>query len=454
MNLALKNRLRLLFSSAFCLLALTACDDAYLSWSPDGNSMAFIGNDGLHFADADGNLSGTIGEAEQVAWLPDSKRVVITDSFRRARWTDAKEYLTATQQKEAIELASYIERQIELRGLDALDKDEKFKQAPQYLTSAAMLYLLETDAPHLKVIIGKSYDDIVKFCALEIHRLKVREANVASESKELWHGLADIVGARISPDGRFALIVQKKQSESDLYDLMLMPLEPNANPIKIADIAAENPAWTPDSRNVIFMEALDKNNSRTNLASLSLLAVRGDDGALLKTFSSPSKLLYLVQSANSDIHCLKDGRILFSSASVELPATGRELSGKENVFSFKLGEHFARKLMSTNDAENEHGVSPMQVNSDETRLILGRDHYLHILNLQSGNVDTVEIKETFKPCWRNADELCFAQPVKEKSANRHDAEIVLHSMSTGKERIISNNWPATAVDGILIEKKK
>ncbi len=38
--------------------------------------------------------------------------------------------------------------------------------------------------------------------------------------------------------------------------------------------------------------------------------------------------------------------------------------------------------------------------------------------------------------------------------NRHDVEIVLHSMSTGKERIISADWPAGAVDEILIHKKK
>ena len=62
-----KNHLSLILTLLLSVFALGACNYGYITWSPDGNTMAFIGHDGLRFCDPAGKLSEVAGGAESVA---------------------------------------------------------------------------------------------------------------------------------------------------------------------------------------------------------------------------------------------------------------------------------------------------------------------------------------------------------------------------------------------------
>lgn len=436
----------------FCVLGLAACDNGYMSWSPDGSKLAFVGKDGLRFAEPDGKLSAPVGKAEILVWLPDSKHVLVADSIALKTWAEVKQYLTDKQEAEVIDLAHYLEHQLELLGYDALDKDKRLEDTPVYMSSAAFGYLKDQDETRLKKLLGPKAASETATWSLDIHRICLRNAEANAECKELWRGFSELSDARVSPDGKFVCLVQAK-ANSPLFELNLMSLDSASSLSRLAvNAATGHPDWSPDSRQIFFMEAIAPNKEGKKLCALSSQEVRSGTGAL-NLSDKPRNLLYAVADKNSDIRCLRDGRILFSAYSVEFPATEKELNGMANIFAFKQGDQFAKKLISTADAAQEQSSIRMQVNADQTKLIIDAGETVHILDIATGNIDQLQAKPVLNPCWRNADEICFVKAVKDKSADHHDAEITLHSLSTGKDLSISENWPASAVDEILMPKK-
>ncbi len=448
----MKNHLLLMLTSVFCIFGLGACNNAFISWSPDGNTLAFIGDDGLHLSDAGGQLSAALGRPECVAWLPDSKRLLTANSFDVQTWLDATKYLTERNQNDSMQLSKDILRQLELHGFEGLN-NEKLEKYPSFIVSSALLYLKDTEGTHLNAILGKKMAPLAQQWKLKIHTLSLRDASLDGMDKEIWHGFGDTFDARVSPNGKFILFVQEHETKSDSFDLEILSLESAAVPVKIAEVASKHAEWSIDSRKVIFIKAANKEEGFL-LGSLSIIEAVGENGSILEKFAAPTDLVYLAVNRASDIRCLKDGKILFTAPDVQLPAVIGELSGKENVFTFKPGDQFARSLISRKECAAGVVDVPLQVNSNDTWVILGHQQFLRILNIATGRLEQIAIDPELAPCWRNADELCFAMPVQGKQSNTHDAEIVLHSMSTGKDRIISANWPKRAVTDILIHKKK
>lgn len=454
-KLSLKCQLAL--CSVLCAIGLTACEDSTIVWSPDGNRMAFIGH-GLYFGDQNGKISTTVATlAKKVAWLPDSKSVLLGETTDVSSWDEAKKYLTDAEQKQVIELSQYIERKLELGGMAALDHDGRTDSAPPNVLQCAFLYLKDTDGRHIKTVLGEM-GPLVDLWKTELHSLTVLKAEENALGKEIWQGFGDVIDARVSPDGKFLLLVQKSQTkiEPELFDLKLLALDTNSPPMLLTEAAAKHPDWSPDSRKVIYIEGLGVNEEKSRLGALSSLVVRENDGTPIKTPGKSQRLLYLAIDEDMDLHSLKEGRIIFSSPCPQLPATSDELTALRNVFTFREGDSFARKLLAVTDTTGGKEVSPIQVNTDQTWAILGDGEWLRILNIETGKVEIIHIKDDIQPTWRNADDLCYAKPIEKDKIqkNRHDVEIVLHSMTTGKERIISADWPAGAVDEILIHKKK
>jgi hypothetical protein len=446
-------KVNLILPLVFCLVGLTACNDGYLSWSPDGSTMAFIGHDGLRFSDADGKLSAVSSLAQSVVWLPDSKRVLIAGSRDVPTWKESQTYLPETKQKQSVSLAEHIKQVLEQHGSEALNDDALLKESPGFVQEGALLYLKDTEGANLKKLLGPKIAPSAQNWSLKLNTLNLLDKSTGTGSREIWHGFADIVEARISPDGKYVLFVQEKENKSELFNLEILPLDSASEPVKLVDTAARHPSWSADSRSVYFIQGLHAQDDNHKLGSLSSMAYRDESGQPLKAIAEPTRLLYLTVDQSTDICALKDGRILFTASDAHLPATEKDLSVLTNVFSFKPGDQFARKLLPPSEAHKPRTIAPLQVNPDETKIILGKSEWLPVLTIATGQVQEIKIDPAVEPAWRNADEVCFAVPVKEKSANHHDSEIVLHSMSTGKEKTISADWPVNAVDGILIKKK-
>lgn len=446
---AMKFNLPVVISLLFSVVTLSACNNYELAWSPDGNTLAFNGHDGLRFSDQFGKLSPVVSKADRVVWLPDSKSILTAGTRDVATWQEALRYLTESNQKDAIDLAQYIKREAEIRGTEAMQEDARIKESPPYLVQAALLYLEDKDGPYIRKLLKVKSGPV---CTLGVKTISLQRSSVGAGAEEVWHGFGDTYDARISPDGKYAFFIQEQDKKTSSYKIQLISLESRTAPNTVIETAAQHAAWSPDSRSIYFMEAL-AGREGNKLGSLSSVAVRGEDGAILSTLPVPVKLVYLSMDTACDIRCLKDGRVLFSASDLQLPATDKELTALKNVYSFKPGDQFPRRLMSLSEYQNHRSLEPILVNPDETKAILGKSESLPILTLATGAIEELNTDPGVQPGWRNSDEVCFAKPGKEKQANHHDSEVVLHSMSSGKDRILSENWPESAVDEILIHKK-
>ncbi len=438
-----------------CTFSLCACDNTYVSWSPDGKSMAFAGHDGLHFADPEGNLSPASKKAAQIAWLPDSKRLLLVESGSLKKWTDAKTVLNEEEEKQAMDFAAYLKDKLLHNPVEALETDQRLKDTPGFILESALLYLKDSEK-NLKELFGEEKAKQIQpdDWSLDLNQISMADANSPAERKELWHGFEKVTDLKVSPDGNYAFFVCQKDAKSGLYDLELLPLNSNDKALKVKEIANQHAAWSADSQKAYFIEGLNTPGEKAYLGALSCQELRDKKGELFKDFPKAQKLLYLAFDQGCDISCLKDGRIIFTANDTELPATASELTAFSNLYSYKEGDEFARKLMSLADTKADSSFSPLRVNPDGTMAILGNAEWLPVLDLQSGKLQKLKIGPKIQACWRNSDELCFAVPLEKTGANKHKSEIVLHSMSTGKEKTLSANWPAAAVTDILIEKAK
>ena len=58
-----------------------------VTWSPDGTRAAVLGDDGLHVCDVAGKLSPVlVPDVRCVAWMPDSKRMVVCIEGESKNW--------------------------------------------------------------------------------------------------------------------------------------------------------------------------------------------------------------------------------------------------------------------------------------------------------------------------------------------------------------------------------
>ena len=445
-----------------CVLFLTGCDQICpIVWSPTGETMVFLSSDGLRFGDANGHLSSAcFNNATRAAWLPDSQHLLVADSRTIRTWTEAAEYLSGQQKKEAIELSQYFKQQLLLHGDDdSFSDDYKLKSHSISIVEAAILYLKDNENNLLKQKLQSktwnSFQDTT--CSVKTISLIEVANNQITHRKELWRGFSTIKDMRIAPDGKFALVMLEKEieSKSEPNDIVLISLDFPRASVKVAESLAPHADWSLDSQQIFFFASEGK-NTESILGSLSSLKVRDDQGYPLANLQAPVRLVYLMIDQSSDLRCLKNGRILFSAADVELPATDKEIPRTKNVFAWRPGDLFARRLMSKNDANLMEDITSLQTNPDGTWTALYNSEKgnLGLLNIDTGEVIERRVQSTYDPSWRNSNEICFVQTIDKKTAKQHDDEVMLFSLSTKKDQIISADWPRNAINGFLIHKKE
>jgi len=444
----------------FAIFGLAACEHDYpLVWSPDGNTMALVAEDGLRLGDAQGNLTAPIsGSVDKMVWLPDSKRLLITGELKAATWAEGQKYLSEQQQKDAISLAKYIKDRLASGGESALDEDQRMKASPEWMAQGATLYLMATDRDALKSKTKPETFAAIAAMSLVVHDVRLQTVRPVTmpDSKELWRGFDTVENLEISPDGNHALLVRDESTDSKIYAIDMISLGLPGSTVKVAETRTPEVAWSADSRSILFSSAAGTTED-AKLGSLVMVDLLDQSGAALQE-PKAQRLARICLEPAPHIHVLKDGRILFTTSIVRLPATESDIGSQQEIFSFAPGDKLVRRLMSEQDSEAMWSIESLRASADQTLAsiackIFGND-VVQILNIGTGNINQLSFVPKFQPSWRNADEICFTKKVDKPGPNQHTAEVVLHSVSKNEDRVISANWPKSAVDGFLIENKK
>ncbi len=444
------------FIIGFILVAITVggCIPRRLFWSPDGQRLAVLTEDGLRLSDPSGKLSEPIANfVELVAWLPDSHRFVAELMMPAKTWEEASVVLPEERRRELLQLADRVRQEILAYSGDW----EKFEPSAKAGMSdeeflALLLYVRDHRREGLPEKLGEKWKDFEKMTA-EVHLLQIYDVSDlrATPGQILTKTLGKIGEMRLSPDGQTLACVQGER-------LSVLPVSGGALRT-VAEPVATYPDWTSDNRSLVYATTRVKPSDAGDslqLGTIALRQVRDESGALLKEFAAPDERIGVVFWPQMTIRCLRDGRILFSAMEVNLPATKQDMPQRATLFSFDPDKQptVSRVIPRGSEASLPDGLSAgiFEVSPDEKRIaVQGTKATVSVIILATGEVQEVlkepdaEVKSA--PAWRNSEELTIVVPPKSKWGSPNRDEIVLWCCHD-KAKCLSCDWP------VLFEKKE
>lgn len=440
---------RLCLALVCCLLLAGCFDFKRVFWAPNGQVAALIAEDTLYFCDAKGELAGPfLTNAYAVSWFSNSQDFLVETSIKAKTWTD----FTNTSKGEWVreisaEAASLVPRlkagetSGEVLGNLKETKGEGFVEA---------LWLCWRDCHGSELADIKEHEDLVKEREAQtylIQRMRYADRQV-SKTTELFQAITPCLDLRLSPDEKWFATTGIAGPLS-----VASATEPGV-PVTIeTNQVSFFPDWTPDGRSLVFIKADGSASGQSiRLGVISRRLVLDDHGAL-KANNPNEDIAGLIFDETGKVRCLKDGRIVFSSIEVRLPATAREMPQREQLYAIDPERyHSVIKLIPQDlEAEVPQKWVTFEVSPDSKRISAELDNGgVIIYDLASGKVETVQPDADRKssgitPVWKTADELCFAAIATESTTNQlHRLDLAI--WKNGKTQILSDSWPTNVIN--------
>lgn len=440
---------RLCLALIGCVLIAGCYDVKRVIWAPNGQTAALIVEDTLYFCDGKGELAGPfLTNAYVVTWYSNSQDFPVETSFKTKTWA---EFTNASKGEWVHEIATNAAALVprlkagestgEVIGNLKESKGEAYQEA---------LWLCWRDCHESELKDIKEHAELVKEHEAEICVVqKMRYADKQlTKTAELFQTIKPALELRLSPDEKWIamtglsgpLSVASAQEPGT-------PVTIETNPVTFF------PDWSPDGRSLVFIKADGTASDQSiRLGVVSRRLVFSDDGKLDSTKPNED-LAGLIFDETGKVRCLKDGRILFSSIQVQLPATAREMPQREQLFALDPERYHSVIKLIPQDLEGQvpQKWATFEVSPDSKRISAELDNGgVIIYDLASGNVETVQPDTDRKPSgivpvWKTADELCFAAIATEGTTNQlHRLDLAV--WKDGKTQILSDSWPTNVIN--------
>jgi len=419
------------------LFLLSGCLDERIHWSPDGRRALLIAQDGLHLTSADGRLSAPLlSGVKRAAWLGDSSRAILAVERSTRDWAHCGELIGKSKLADAEKSA--------LEGLTRLEKGELWKDVSHALHGHGHAPLLYLAANKLDVLRGRlNADELKQLQETEFSYSEILVVEVGADSIKVQRVLArteqPVQNLRPSPDGM----------------AWLTALSQTGQPITISEKTSAFPDWTSDSRRIVFCALPDTATPSTDSAAMAVIAslrVRSEEGSI-DVEKERDELAGVLFDSATKVRCLKDGRILFSSADITLPASKAEIKeANQTLCLLDLARHpkVMRPIIQSEKPKLPSLLAYFEPNPEGTRVLFcGADTEVSVLSLATGEVEVVQ-KASDKGhsamgAWRNNGEFTYYRkhPAYEtlregdKEPTRR-FELVQHGGT--EERVLSTDW--------------
>ena len=494
--------LRMIPRAATCALALllAACNDPeeYILWSPDGEHGLVRRAEKTAVVNATGSIiaepfagSSVEGFIQAQAWMPDSRRVLALRAVKTESWDEYAPLLGPERASAAIRAANELLAMIRgyqgdwsQFGADDPRIEEWTKRlsfAAQYSGATAfspgdpspwimpLIYLRDRHAEDIAPLLeaNKAAGDELEPAS---YRLVIRGVLPGDAPREqtLVQTADAIAWASPSPDGRTIAFVCNEPVRPALY---VVAVEVDSDPVRV-DAGVTQAAWSHDGQTLFYQKTTVPFATLGEQAQLGTLTRRhmcDASGTLLATPPDPEDLAgILFSNAQNRVACLPDGRVLFASCELSLPAT--ETARDITLFALRPGATPAIERVVAPAAQSKmpSRVDRFSVSPDGRFVALpGENGALAVLSLETGEVTPLQAaianhKETDKyensfvvpaPTWRKADELCYVVGAGEIVAGPRRAEVVLRPIG-GTPRAISQTWPDALTDVFLPRPKR
>ncbi len=435
---------------------LSGCNEERIVWAPDGSRAAVITNDGLHFCDGRGRLTPLLApQVYTVAWLGDSQGLVA------ARAREAKDWAAIAQ-------VLGPERAAAVAGeADAL---------LQRLQQGAAWSVLTMDL--------KGTKSAVKICLRDRHpadlqsRLSAGEwTELAGETEKvselvverfqddklepgpiLYTGIGSISAIRPSPNDRAVAFTADAGPGNEDLRLLLAPIDASAPPVEVARYVSAFPDWLPDGRTLVYFESSGPGpaDDAIRLGDLARRQVL-DPAGRLEVAGKPDYLAGVLFSLMGRVRCLRDGRIIFAAAEVELPFAAADYGdSREQLFAVDPTRQptLTRLIPRKQEEGLPRDLSLFEVSPDERQVVFGSTKGdVCLLTLATGEVEQIQAPAKDSPqgmpVWRAAGEFTYVKRIAGTAGESRVRKVEVVLRRGKQETVLSKDWPDEVVNGLV-----
>ena len=414
-------------------------------WSPDGKTAAVIANERLYFCDGAGALTPPLlSNAMTVAWLGNAQDLVVELKFPAQSWPDLTNLVSQTTVTEVAETARRLLPQLKQGAkADELLQDYARSNGDGFV-SAVKIYWRDCHSEEVFDLQAKEAEELEKERSADVivlQRMTYQDGQLVP-GRELSRNFDPALELRPSPQGKLLAYATSA-------GLVVTPVDGSAPPRLLdGSTVAMFFDWTPDGRSLVYIKtAYEKNKRDVTLGVLARRRICNEEG-MLEPAEECEDLAGLLFDEASKVRCMRDGRILFTSLPLQLPATGKEMPQREQLFALDPARYHSAIRLIPNSAEEQmpKKLATFEISPDDKRISTLLDNGgVAVFNLDSGTVDTVQadqadVKSQLIPSWKSADELCYGSIADVGKTNQlYLLEVAL--WKNGKTRSISAQWP-------------
>lgn len=288
---------------------------------------------------------------------------------------------------------------------------------------------------------------------------------------------------KISPGGkRLAYVLQDRpaKAESENSDaqgtvadiggsLYVRNVKADAKSRRVANLAAWGLAWQSDSWHLVYATTSTPPSSKDNLALGEIRrcqVVDPESELATPAFPDPESLVSIAYFPDIKIVCLQDGRILFNTIALRLPASTKDQPKQALLFSVEPEREIAVTRLTAESIRDGqlhdgfgHGLYEVRPGGTDVTVLNIESGTVGIYTFATGACDIIldspadEKKALLEvPTWRTEDELSLVVPAGHAWGSEKRPELVLYSLRTHEARCISRSWPDDIMQEFMPEK--